>query len=223
MAVKSSRRTSATRETNVTGETKAYRFQYRTRTRVACLALAFCLISLPMPAISVKSASEFTIDALTWPVSLIRRKRSKPVRQPAVQETPVDRVGHVSSIRITPPKHVGRQGQTIALRGLPLDSSGRVVEGVRIYYSSSDAAILTVDSGSGIAALLQPGVAWVTAAAGTVGARVPILVLAGSRAMQTDAQWDSDQAMLNPDGTLATGVGSNGLIPSLLEKLAATV
>src|SRR5262249_40566163 len=126
---------------------------------------------------------------------------------------------------MTPPKHVGRQGQNIPLRGLPLDSAGRIVHGIRITYSSSNSAVLTVDGGSGIASLLQPGLAWVSASAGAASARVPILVLPGTRAMQTDAQWDADQAMLNPDGTVVTGTGSDepGLVPSLFDKLAPTV
>src|SRR5262249_53708775 len=71
------------------------------------------------------------------------------------------------------------------------------------------------------ATLLQPGVAWINASAGTATSRVPVLVLAGSRSLLSDAQWAVDQAKLNVDGTINTGVGS--VLPSLLDKLMPTV
>jgi RHS repeat-associated protein len=173
-----------------------------------------------MPAVSARSAEEFAIDVLSWPVRLLRRKTPKPVKPVSVQETPADRAGHVSSLQISPPKRVGYQGERIPITALPLDAAGRPVEGVRVSFSSSDTTTLTLDP-LNIATLLQPGVAWINAGAGAATARVPVLVLPGSRALQSDAQWAADQALLNPDGSVNTGVGS--VIPSLLDKLMPTV
>jgi hypothetical protein len=121
----------------------------------------------PLPASSVRAAAGLVLDApeviylavrgearalaagpaspsdgafISWIRRLFGRGKGAPQA-----ETPSDRIGHVSSIKITPPKHVGRQGQKIALRGLPLDASGRIVHGVRMSYSSSDTTKLTVD------------------------------------------------------------------------------
>jgi hypothetical protein len=190
------------------------------RTRLACSALAFCLISLPKPASSVSSAADFAIDVLSWPISLIRRKKPKPVKQVSVQETAADRASHVSSLQISPPKRVGYQGERIPVTALPLDATGRPVEGVRVSFSSSNTTTLTLDP-LNVATLLQAGAAWINASAGAATAKVPVLVLPGSRALQSDAQWAADQAKLNPDGSVNTGVGS--VIPSLLDKLMPTV
>jgi hypothetical protein len=196
---------------------------------VACFVLISSLIICPLPASSARPSDARALastpasppDAafISWLKRLLGRGKATPQ-----QESPADRASHVSSIKINPPKQVGHQAQQMALRALPLDSAGRIVHGIRVSWSSSSVTTLTVDE-RGFATLLQPGVAWATASAGTVTARVPILVLSGSRTMQTDAQWDAEQAKLNPDGTLTTGVGANdpGLIPSLLDKLAPTV
>ncbi|HWX39559.1 MAG TPA: RHS repeat-associated core domain-containing protein [Blastocatellia bacterium] len=173
-----------------------------------------------MPALSARSAGEFAIDVLSWPIRLLRRKTPRPVKLVSVQETPADRAGHVSSLQISPPKRVGYQGERIPITTLPLDAAGRPVEGVLVSFSSSDTTMLTLDP-LNIATLLQPGVVWVNASAGSATARVPVLVLPGSRALQSDAQWAADQALLNPDGSVNTGVGS--VIPSLLDKLVPTV
>jgi hypothetical protein len=204
---------------HATKVTKARPFQHRAKTRLACFALSCCLISVPMPPVSMRSAAEFAIDVLSWPVSLIRRKKSKSVKQTSVQETPADRISHASSIQISPPKRVGYQGERIPITALPLDSAGRPAHGVRVNFSSSDVTKVTLDQ-LNFATLVQPGVAWINASAGTATARIPVLVLAGTRALQSDAQWAADQAKLNPDGSLSTGVGS--VIPSLMEKLIPT-
>jgi hypothetical protein len=212
-------RTSSPSHRRASKATKTRGFQHRAKTRLACFALSCCLISVPMPAVSMRSAAQFAIDVLSWPVSLIRRKKSKSVKQTSVQETPADRISHVSSIQISPPKRVGYQGERIPITALPLDSSGRPVEGVRVNFSSSDTTKLTMD-GLNFAMLLQTGVVWINATAGAATARVPVLVLPGTRALQSDAQWAADQAKLNPDGTVTTGVGS--VVPSLLDKLMPT-
>jgi RHS repeat-associated protein len=212
---------------------------------IACFALISSLIICPLPASSVRAAAGLVLDApevmyiavrtearalaavsaspsdgalISWIKRLFGRGKIAPQ-----QETPADRISHVSSVKINPPKYVGRRGQSIPLIAMPLDTAGRTLHGVRISYSSSDTAKLTVDE-RGVATLLQPGVAWVNARAGTATARVPILVLAGAPTIQTDAEWEAEQARLKHDGTVVTGVASNepGLIPSLLENLAPT-
>src|SRR5260370_22910791 len=76
----------------------------------------------------------------------------------------------------------------------------------------------------GVATALQPGLVWLTSTAGIISTRVPILILPGTRAVQTDAQWAADQAKLTPDGTgVSAGGGMGNILPSLIDKLAPTV
>jgi RHS repeat-associated protein len=201
-------------------------FSKRGRRRLAGLALMLNLLLWPGPASGVHLVSAVACNA-TMAVSygaislwrlpdLIKSWFKRSQSNDAAQETPGDRASHVSRLQITPLKRVGYQGERIPIAALPLDGAGRPVEGVRVSFSSSDMTKLTLDQ-LNVATLLRPGVAWINASAGASSARVPVLVLPGSRALQSDAQWAADQAKLNPDGSLSTGIGS--AIPSLLDKL----
>ncbi|MGH9762382.1 MAG: hypothetical protein ACREAC_16285, partial [Blastocatellia bacterium] len=66
---------------------------------------------------------------------------------------------------------------------------------------------------------------WITASAGLATSRVPVLIFPGARSIQTDAQWDADQARLKPDGTIVTSTGSGmaSLISSIVDKVSSTV
>src|SRR5262249_31780398 len=101
------------------------------------------------------------------------------------------------------------------------DYLGRTLQGIRFSYSSSDTSKLSVDE-LGVATALQPGLVWLTSTAGIISTKVPILVLPGSKGMQSDAQWAADQAKLSPDGTLVRGGGMASRLPSLMDKLAPT-
>src|SRR5262249_18717613 len=67
---------------------------------------------------------------------------------------------------------------------------------------------------------------WITGTTrllGIISTRAPILVLPGTKGMQSDAQWAADQAKLGPDGRVVSGGGMASLLPSLIDKLAPTV
>src|SRR5262249_42094690 len=134
-----------------------------------------------------------------------------------------DRLSHVSHIALNPPKHVLYQQQRIPFNSIATDYQGRIIQGIRFSYSSSDPSKLTVDE-LGVATALHPGLVWLTSTAGVVSWRVPILVLPGARPSQSDAQWSADQAKMNPDGTLAgSGGGMASILPSLIDKISPTV
>ena len=210
------------------------------------------LLALPgnhfADAFSAMAASTLEISTLPvrWVSSLFDALKSKPARRQRLKL--VDRINQVSSIRVTPFKTVGYQGDLLTFIALASDSSDRTVQGVRFQWESSDTDKLKIDD-TGEATLLEPGIVRVICRAGSSQGAAFVLIRRGARPPQTDAEWDADQASFSVSGQ-GLGVGgqgsehlaagdhqesmgsgqsaadtqgqSTGLIESLIDKLAPT-
>jgi YD repeat-containing protein len=125
----------------------------------------------------------------------------------------------VRGLDVSPAKLVAHVGQTMSFAGRPSDFAGRAVQGLRLSWTSSDPNKAAV-SDLGLATFLGPGLAWITASAGAISARAPVLVLAEARQPQTDADWDAEQGRLSIDGSLSpSGGGFKEKLSSILDNL----
>jgi hypothetical protein len=73
------------------------------------------------------------------------------------------------------------------------------VHGVKFEWSSSDGKKLEIDDAGG-AKLLAPGLVTVTCQAGLVQATAVVAIRPGARRVQTDAEWNADQASVSSSG-----------------------
>jgi YD repeat-containing protein len=198
------------------------------RRTIACVAIAMNLIIWPAPKLAAeefgflvsevsRASSQVSASARDLHVWLRdgfgRKKKTRQV-------TAADRISAVGSIGISPSKFVAHVGQALSFSGQPSDTAARPVQGVPLSWSSSNTAIATVTN-LGLVSFVGPGVTWITVSAGSVSGQAPVLVLAGARQVETDAQWDAEQAMLNADGTVATSTtGWAGGLSSILDSLS---
>jgi hypothetical protein len=199
------------------------------RRQLLSFVLVANLLVFPMPAAYVRSilasTSENiknTIETLEGSANLTARSIKKLWSKRKGQSASLpDRLSSVASVQIFPAKFVGYQSEVVSFGGLPTDSLSNVVHGAMPTWSSSNTSTLTI-SETGQAALLQPGLAWVTCEYGSARSQVPVLVRSGARPQQSDEQWAQDQNQLNTDGAVSAGAGLASLT-KLLDALAPAV
>ncbi|HLG14570.1 MAG TPA: hypothetical protein VJH03_08725 [Blastocatellia bacterium] len=194
----------------------------------------------PIPAFA-SAAISATTDATHFVAVFWKWLFGRSTARP--QETTQTRTNRVSAIAVTPRKMVGYEGQRISFSAIGKDGLGDTVQGARFDWASSDLKKLQIDD-SGEAALVGPGLVWVTASTAFASARVPVLIRPGVKPLQSDPEWQADQDQLRPDGSVGAttgGVGASassedgagpngsgedgisGLLSSLIDKLAPTV
>ncbi len=135
----------------------------------------------------------------------------------ARQETIEERLASVASIRITPPKFVGYENQSLMVTAEGLNRYEETVQGAVFSWESSDSSKVQIDE-SGRAVFIKPGYATITCRAGTAEATMSLLIRPGRRASQTDAQWEEDQKGIGDSNSTASKI-----TPSLLERLSPVV
>jgi hypothetical protein len=196
--------------------------------RFITLLLLFNMIVFPTPALlhELKSLISFTVtvslaysraDANAF---LFFFQSNPPARR---TDTLIDRLAHVSRLRVSPRKFVGYQGQSLNFSALPTNFDGQTIQGVRFDWESSNPDKVQIDD-AGRASLLQPGLARITCRAGSASVTVPVLVRPGLRSYQSDAEWRADQESL-VEALTTTGFNTGSterFVSSLLDKLAPT-
>lgn len=196
------------------------------RRKLVCLALILSLLTWPGPAllqlpVFASAIVDAASDRLSGVPSYIRRlfRPKATVQRP---ERLTERIAAVSGIRISPQRFVGYLGQSMTFTGLPADSAGRTIQGVRFTWESDSDKVKIDDAGN--ARFLQPGLAHIICHAGLVSGLATVLVRPGTRPVQTDAEWNDDQDRLigrmtpSADKALIASI-----VPALWEKLAPTV
>ena len=193
------------------------------RRKVVCLGLMLALLSMPGLDVALKqtpvlasAAASATADVTANSFGLVSRilgalfgsKSSKPQK-----DRLADRLGSVARLPITPLKYVGYQSETIVFSAVPTDFYGRVVQGVKVTWESSNTERLEIDD-AGRATLLQPGVVLVTCSAGLAKGTAPVMIHPGSRPQQSDAAWRADQGTVSATGATqgSSGTGTGGTI-----------
>jgi YD repeat-containing protein len=193
--------------------------------RLVCVALALNLLILPAPLADV--ASRITADVETGAMGLSQtvalawakiRPRLFVMRIPpldfgvpiwissstqAAATAPPD-PSKVSSIGVTPVKHVSYVGDRVAYHAQARDAGAAVVHGIKFSWQSLNPNIASIDE-AGRATMLAPGLATIACTAGTATGTALVLVRPGSRPVQTDAQWRLDQG----SATTSTGTGGS--------------
>ncbi|MEW6207562.1 MAG: hypothetical protein AB1631_04295, partial [Acidobacteriota bacterium] len=157
------------------------------------------------------STLEISTRPVRWIASLFDSFKSKPTRRQRL--TLIDRINQVSTIRVSPFKTVGYQGDSLTFSALGLDSSSSTVQGVRFEWESSDPDKLKIDN-TGEATLLQPGMVRVICRAGSSQGAAFVLIRPGSRRPQTDQEWDADQSSFSVTGQSTSGQSSVASGPS---------
>ena len=197
------------------------------RRRLVCLVLVLSFIiwpgsasyQLPSLALAIVEAATDTLRSVPPYIKRLLRPRAAGQRP----ERLADRIAAVSSVRLSPQRFVGYQGQTLPFTGLSADFAGRTIQGVRFTWESADPDKVKVDD-AGNARFLQPGLAHIVCHAGLVAGIATVLIKPGNRRVQTDAEWNDDQSSsigsTMPDGDKPT-IAS--IVPALWEKLAPTV
>ena len=174
--------------------------------------MIFSLLALPGnhldDAFSALASSTLEISSVPvrWAASLFDALKSKPARRQRLRLT--DRINQVSSVRVTPFKTVGYQGDTLSFSATSLDSSNKTLQGVRFQWESSDSDKLKIDD-TGEATLLEPGVVRVICRAGSSQSSAHVLIRRGARPPQSDAKWDADQSSFSVSSQ-GSGIGSQG-------------
>jgi hypothetical protein len=203
---------------------------YGTRRKLVCLALILSLLILPLPSNAFTKLFSFPSSAINYvnPVKALTalsnwllESKSKSIQA----DTLADRQARVTKVSVTPFKLVGYQGQTINFSALVMDSSDRVIQGVKLTWESLDSQKVQIDD-SGQATFIQPGLATITCRAGSASGTATILIRPGNRPEQSDIEWRADQGALShipTTSTTSTGTsGAINLIPSILDKLMPT-
>jgi RHS repeat-associated protein len=200
-------------------------FQRGRRRRIARIVIAMNLIIWPSPRFAAQGIGVFLSQVSQASAQLAVSAREVPVwirsvfRKKRHQDTPSDRLSSVRGLDVSPAKLVAHVGQTMSFAGRPSDFAGRAVQGLRLSWTSSDPNKAAV-SDLGLATFLGPGLAWITASAGAISARAPVLVLAEARQPQTDAEWDAERGRLSIDGSLSpSGGGFKKKLSSILDNL----
>jgi len=148
-----------------------------------------------------------------WPFQL-----STPI---ARELSVAERTAAVSSVKISPDTVVGYIGDSVTFVAMGTDIHGQPAHGAKFTWESSDPTKLAIDE-AGRAAFLQPGLVTVTAGAGLALGAAPVLIRPTRRRMQTDEEWRADQDSLVADGRQSTDGGRQGVLASLMDRLAPT-
>jgi RHS repeat-associated protein len=199
------------------------------RRRALCLVLILCPLIVPDAGCAVSAATEIAVQVAketVAPVPVAIKWFKRLFHSPAKssrRQTTADRNANVTNVRITPARIVGYQGQQISFSAIGRNVTGQTIQGVQFTWSSSDANKLQIDS-SGSVTLSGPGVVWVSAATSSASSRVPVLIMASERPVQTDSEWQADQEQLQPDGTVVAtpGTPTGSLLDSIVEHLTPT-
>jgi len=204
--------------------------------RLVCVALALNLLILPAPLTDVVSRITADIEiravgasqtvALAWakirPHLFVMRipplDFAVPIWIPALTQTiqtgPPD-PSKVSSIGVTPVKHVSYVGDRVAYHAQARDAIAAVVQGIKFYWQSLNPNIVSVDE-AGRATMLAPGLATISCTAGTASGTALVLVRPGNRPVQSDAQWRVDQGSATftsaPSGAGSASLGPRGTV-----------
>jgi RHS repeat-associated protein len=163
------------------------------------------------------STVQIATRPVRWIASLFDSFKSKPARRQKLSLT--DRINQVSSIRVSPFKSVGYQGDSMTFSALGMDSSASTVQGVRFAWESSDTDKLKIDN-TGEAALIRPGLVRVICRAGSSEGVAFVLIRPGSRRPQTDSEWDADQSSFSVTGQ-TTGSGQSSVVSRQLSDQSA--
>jgi RHS repeat-associated protein len=134
--------------------------------------------------------------------------------------TMAERIARVSSITVSPQKHVGYIGDSVTFVAMGADAEGQPAHGAKFTWESSNEDKLTIDE-AGRATLLGPGLVRVTARAGAIEKAASVLIRPLRRPMQTDSEWKDDQDSLVGEGQ-STGDKSVGVLASMLDRLMPT-
>jgi RHS repeat-associated protein len=197
------------------------------RRKLVCLALVLSLLILPLPSKAfseLSSLSSSAVNIYSLPVQAIVSLSKRLFKSRANQmqvDTLLNRQAQVTKLRVTPFKLVGYRGQVVNFSALPLDTLDRVVQGVRLNWTTTDTSKMQIDD-SGRAVLLQPGLVRIICRVGIVRGEAVILIRPGNRPEQSDAEWRADQAALSRLSAIITNTGTSGMInllPSLLDQL----
>ena len=206
-------------------------FRGKVRRKALSLVIILSFLSLPLSLLPfaqlpVIAASTVTLKDspvrgfVTFLVSLFA-----PSQSSQRAETMENRIRRISHIVVSPRRFVGYQGQTLVFNALPADSAGRIIQGIRFTWLSSNPAKIQIDE-QGQATLLEPGLARISCRAGTVQASVPVLVMPGQRPIQTDTQWRAEQDLIDEAGNTIeqTDVTSpfTSIASAILDKLSPT-
>lgn len=107
------------------------------RRKLLCLALILSLLILPNSNLTLRqlpvmasTTIGITAGVTSWASSFWNWMFGSQSERPQ-RLTIADRIARVSSISVSPTKRVGYQGEQIIFSGLPSDSSGNTVQGVR--------------------------------------------------------------------------------------------
>jgi RHS repeat-associated protein len=195
--------------------------------RLVCLALVLNLMILPAPLGHV--ASQAIVDAdqalgLSHMAQLaLARIRPHvfvswvppfdfgvPIWIPSSTQTPATAPpdpSTVSSIVVSPAKHVSYVGDRIAYHAQARDAGAAVVHGIKFSYQSLTPGTVSIDE-AGRATMLAPGFATIACTAGAATGTALVLVRPGSRPTQTDAQWRLDQG----SATSTAGTGGSAAL-----------
>ncbi|MEK6303861.1 MAG: RHS repeat-associated core domain-containing protein [Acidobacteriota bacterium] len=199
--------------------------------KLMCFGLMSSLLILPGPGLAASdvralasTAVDFTASPIRYLEPIIKSLFGLGARSRPQRETLTDRVSRVARIRISPRRFVAYQGQSQTFGAVPANLRDQTIQGVKFTWESSDPEKVQVDD-VGRATFLQPGLARITCRAGTAQASVPVLVRAGRRPRQSDAEWWADQQSLSetaaPSGSSGSS-GSRGLLAGLIDKLVPT-
>jgi hypothetical protein len=99
------------------------------------------------------------------------------------------------------------------------DQIGQVVQGAPFTWSVSDPSTATIDETSGRIKPFKTGLVWVTCEAGSIHTRAPVLIKAGHKPRQTDAEWRSEQEAFQEDGRVGASIAG---LAGILDQLAPT-
>lgn len=196
------------------------------RRKLLCIILILTLLILPNSDLTLRqlpvmaaTTVEFAVGVNSWASSFWNWLfGAKPSRRQ--RESLTDRIARVSTIRLTPSKIVGYQGDVVTLNALPSDLSGNTVQGVRFSWESSDTTKLQVDQ-TGKATFLNAGLVQIICRAGLIEARAWVLIKQGERPVQTDEQWEADQNSLTESGSTIGGAAT--VLDSVFSNLIPTV
>jgi hypothetical protein len=168
--------------------------------RLVCVALALNLLILPAPLTDVVSRITAELEiravgasqtvALAWakirPHLFVMRipplDFGLPIWIPAISQTaataPPD-PSKVSSIAVTPVKHVSYVGDRVAYHAQARDAGNAVVHGIKFNYQSLTPGTVSIDE-AGRATMLAPGLATISCTAGTATGTAVVLVRPGT-------------------------------------------
>ncbi|HEY6334123.1 MAG TPA: RHS repeat-associated core domain-containing protein [Blastocatellia bacterium] len=196
--------------------------------RLLSLALLANLLIWPFPDASVRAAISVVSETVTSSAqrldntvhlashslgSLFKRRKAQPM-------TLAQRQASVASVEILPKKFVGYLQERTGFSAIPKGAFSGIVQGAKPEWTSSNPEVVKI-SEAGQATLLGPGHAWIACRYGTAEQRVPVVVRAGTRSVQTVEQWNADQNSLNLDGSV--NEAADGALSRVIDSFEPTV